>query len=288
MKSILFILCILFASNAFSKNNSIDVGVLYKKIFTTKKEANIAIKIWLKHMKKKPYFEGVNIILYDDEQKMLDDYIATKITGMISNLTHYFKNKDKIDKSSKYKWVLSTTKKIYDEYYLIRNIESTGIIEKLNTYDFYYKDDIGKIWLESYLLKIYKKPIEKIFHKIKEIKKPRKLLFDVFFNKNTVSVVSKRLYDSMIKLNPQIKEQTKIVKKSKPIFVSAIGFTHKHIDETYNKRLEQLTLDINNSAKAIELISLIDLARIKVIEDNELEELELFYEEYFKLKNSIK
>ncbi|WP_072680389.1 PhnD/SsuA/transferrin family substrate-binding protein [Arcobacter sp. LA11] len=280
----LFFIVFLFTVSVFADDKKVNIGVLYEKIFTTKKEAQIGAKIWLKYMEKKPYFEGVNVILYEDEKLIIDDYINNKIGGMISNLTLYFKNKNDLDKASRRRWIPSTTKEIYEQYYLIKHKDSSVTLDNLEQKSVFYKNDIGKVWLESVILKKYKKPLEKVFKKVLEIKKPQQLIFNVFFNKNELSVIPKKLYDSMLELNPQIRQKIKIISKSEPIFFSGIGFTHNKLDEKYFLMLDEMTNDINSSENGLELISLIDLVRVKVVNNKDFEDLTIFYEEYFRLK----
>ena len=118
MKILFVLIFLIFSTSLLASEEKVDIGVLYQKIFTTKKEAEIGSKIWLKYMEGKPYFEGINVIFYEDEKKIIEDYVNNKISGMISNLTLYFNNKEILDKSSKRKWIPSTTKEIYEQYYL--------------------------------------------------------------------------------------------------------------------------------------------------------------------------
>lgn len=280
----LLFLIFIFTYNLFANENKVNVGVLYEKIFTTKREAQIGAKIWLKYMEKKDYFEGINVIFYEDEKSIVDDYIENKIESMISNLTLYYKNKDSLDKVTRRKWIPSTTKEIYEQYYLIKNKNSSITLDNLYQKNIYYKNDIGKVWLESIILKKYKKSLKEVFKNILEIKKPQKLVFNVFFNKNDLSIIPKKLYDSMLELNPQIKQRIEILLKSEPVFFSGIGFTHKKMDEKYFLMIEKMTNDINNSENGLELTSMIDLTRVKIVNNSDLEDLTIFYKEYFRLK----
>jgi len=288
MRLKIFILLLFFNINIFANETKVNIGVLYEKIFTTKREAQIGAKIWLKYMKDKEYFEGINVVFYEDEKLILKDYVNNKISGMISNLTLYYKNKKILDKVTGQVWIPSTTKEIYEQYYLIKNKGSSINLDNLYGKNLYYKNDIGKVWVESFILKKYKKPINKVFKKVLEIEKPQKLIFNTFFNENELSVVTKKLYDSMRELNPQIEQKVTIIKKSKAMFFSGIGFTHKKMEEKHSRMLEKMTKDINSSENGVELVSLIDLVRILVVREDDLKELSHFYNEYFKYQRLYK
>jgi len=67
-----FLISILCISNLFSSENSLKIGLLYEKIFATKKEASIGSKIWLKQMKEKDYGK-IEVQFYEKDKNIIDD-----------------------------------------------------------------------------------------------------------------------------------------------------------------------------------------------------------------------
>ena len=147
----------------------------------------------------------------------------------------------------------------------------------------YYKNNMGRKWIDYIVLEKYKKSMFKVFKKVVEIKRPQKLIFNIFFNKNELSVVSKKMYDDMVELNPQIKKKIEIIKKSKAIFLSGIGFSSKNFDPYYDNMISGVRDDINEKGK-IRLSDAINIHKIYYVKDVELKPLNDFFYEYSKLK----
>ncbi len=201
---IIFILIVFFSISLFANEEKLKIGVMYEKLFTTKKEAKIGSELWLKQMQEKDKSFRLEMIFYEDEKKLIKDYIDKKISVMVSNATSYYENKKVINDYSNYKWIMSLSKGIFDKFYLIKNRELKFNLEKLKNRKIYYKDEMAKIWLDSLF---FKKKRKSIIPKYIKIEKANKLIFNIFFNKSELSIISKDTYDSMLELNPQIKQK---------------------------------------------------------------------------------
>ena len=123
----LSIVLILLFSNLLAEDKMIKMGLLYEKIFTSKKEAEIGSSLWLNQIKKKYPNENFSIIFYEDTKKLLKDYKEKKIDVVISNSIFYLENKEIIDDLTLYKWVTSRTDSMYEQFYLIKNKEKQVI-----------------------------------------------------------------------------------------------------------------------------------------------------------------
>lgn len=287
MKMLNFILIfILLSSFSYSKENSLYIGITESKIFGSKKEGRIASKIWTKYTAQKGY-ENVFVKAYEYEDDLLLDFLSYKVKSMVSTYEMYYRNKRQIDMFAKRRWVPSITKGMFEQYYLIKNIESSITMNDLSNKIVNYKKDIAKLWFEYLVLNKYKKPMLKVISNIEEIKKPKKLIYNVFFNKDEISIVSKKTYDDMVELNPQIKNQIEIIRKSKPIFLSGIGFTSRKIDPYYVDMISNLKKDIDNEG-LLKLTSAISIYKIYDIKEEELKPLNDFFSEYLRLKELYK
>ncbi|WP_072680391.1 hypothetical protein [Arcobacter sp. LA11] len=278
----IIIIFFLFSNILNAKENSSYIGILSEKIFTTQKEAKIAAKIWTKYMSEIGY-ENVFIKFYDDENVLIADYLNNKVSTILGTYQMYYKNKSIIDNVSKRRWIPTISKNTFEQFYLIKNVDSEITINNLNNKILNYKDNIGKIWLDSIIMSKYKKSVSKVFSEIIDIKKPQKLIFNVFFNKNQLSVVSKKLYDDMIELNPQIKNKIEILEKSKITFISGIGFTSKKINPYYDDMLKNIRKDIDKKG-IIKLSPSINIYEFYDISNEELKPLDSFFSFYLNLK----
>lgn len=278
-KTILFISFInttLFAS--FEKFN---VGVLYKEIFTTRNEAKIVSNTWENQFRNEKTSFKIKPILYEDEKKILNDYLNKKISSIIAGVEFFYKNRKILEENSKYKWIISRSNNKFEEFYFLKNSKKRLSIKDIKEDStIYYKEDIARVWGEY----ILRKETKNRKFNFKRLNKSRKLIYDTFFKENILSVVGKDLYDSSIELNPQIKENVEIIKKSEEIFFRAVGFTIKGLDQRIYDELLEVLLETNEKNKNIKTLSFLNLAKIFVLKDNEIEELDDFFEEYFKLK----
>ena len=263
---------------------SIKFGLLYEKIFCTKEEAEIGTNLWLKQMKQEHANLDMDVLFYSDEKKILEDYKNRKVSAIIGNGFFYWENRKKIDKLSVDKWVLSRNSNKFEQFYVIKNVNSEFDFNNKHVRKVLYGEEIGRIWFETLVYK-NSKDSKKILKNINRVGKDKKLIFDVFFNKDSVAVVGKDLYDSMLEVNPQIEQRIKILAKSKPIFIRGIGFTRKGIEKSIRDSLFKLTKRINESKTNYEVISFIQVQNIFLMTGDELNKLNKFYEEYDKLRN---
>jgi len=277
-----FLFFILIISTAYSKENSTQIGIVSNKIFITKKEAMIAAKAWTKYMASKGY-ENVTIKFYKDENILIDDYVNNRIETLTATYQMYFNNKQLLNRVSKKRWIPTVSEDIFEQYYLIKNKDSNLTLNTLNKASLYYMNSIGKTWVDFVIMKEYRKSIKKVFSKIIKTKKPQKSIFNVFFNKNSVSVVSKKLFNDMLELNPQIKNKIEILKKSKAIFLSGVGFTNKKINPYYENMHDSVKEDMGKNGKII-LSPAVKIYDFYKINDEELKPLDRFFENFFNLK----
>ncbi|ADG94496.1 hypothetical protein Arnit_2848 [Arcobacter nitrofigilis DSM 7299] len=279
-KKIVFIL--IFSTTLFAQE-SITVGILYNKIFEDKNKAEIAVKVFLKQITNKSYGHNFKVKFYEDGKKLLNDYVNKKVTNIVIDPEFYYKNKKFIDKYKDYSWGMSQSDEIFDQYYLIKNINAESNLDSSTIKNIYYNDASQKIWLE-YLT--YKNKVNTL-KKLKNEQKASKNLLEVFFKKDCISVVTKDLYNSMVKINPQIKRQVKIIKKSKQIFLTAIGFARKDLSKGFYEFSNIMNKDFGNNKDKLKIFAFANVKKIYFFknDDPKLQDLNDFYLEYFKLKS---
>ena len=277
---ILFLFCV--SCSMLHSTEEIKIGILYEKIFTTKKEAKIGLKLWEKQMKKKNYDYDVNIFLYEDKNKLISDYTNKKIHAIVFDTTSYYENKKEIDTLSSNKWAISRTSSVFQQFYLVKNTESKISLTKFKVDKIFYKENMSRVWLENFLSKRNMNINTEVYEKIE---KPNKLVFNIFFNKDNISIMTEDLYESMIDLNPQVKSKLKIIEKSKKMFFHAVGFTRKGMDKNIKKTLYSIEKEINTNNSAWEAVSFTNVQQVFPLKNDDLKELDDFYKEYFSRKN---
>lgn len=270
-------------------SQEINIGVLYKNVFASQKEAKVGAKLWQKQMQRKFPDISLNTLFYKNGKKLIEDYEKGMITNIVLDPTFYFMNKKILDKYTSLKWILNYSEDKFINYYLIKNTESNFDIKNFDIKNIFYNNELEKVWFEKLVYENYKTNPKRILKKLKRTVKRKKLMYNVFFDKDNISIINKDLYDSMVALNPQIKHQIQIVKESKKIFFIGMGIVRKSLTSEQERITKMMNKELNNNPKSFEFLSFMDVNKVYFFEDNkELEEVEQFYEEYFKLKDKNK
>lgn len=279
----LLIIVFFFISDLVANDEKIKIGILYEKIFTTKKEAKIGARLWIKQMKEKDKKLNLEVLFYKNEKKLLEDYKNKNISILISSSTLYYENKKFIDNITNHKWIMSLSKGIFDKYYLIKNKENRTNLKSMNNSSIYYKEEMSKVWL-NYLF--YKNKNYNSNNNLKKIEKESSLVFNVFFNKDKISIIPKNSYDSIVSLNPQIKQRVEVLEESDTIFFNGIGLTRKNVNKKIKRVIETLKVNFHENKSEYDALSFADIRKIYVLEENDLDKTDAFYEEYLKLKKN--
>jgi hypothetical protein len=281
----ILLLVIILTTSLFSNEKIIKLGILYEKLFTTSKEAKIGARVWIKQMEKQYYGFKIELKFYNNEKKLMKDYKNKKIISIISDASLYYEHKKELDDLSGSKWIMSNTNNVFDKYYLIKNKNFDFSFNDLENKNFFFKDEMSSVWFESIMLK---NGIEIKPSRLKKIEKPRKLIFNCFFNKNDLSIVSKDLYDSMVSLNPQIKKKIDIVIESESIFFKGIGFTRKNIEEYQTRIFNSMSNNLWTVDNDFKKLSFSNIQKVFILKEGDLSKTDLFYKNYFRLKKGLK
>jgi hypothetical protein len=287
----LFILFLLTTTLNAGINNEYYFGVSISKY--NKSYQNRIKHLILKLAKdiQKSFDEKINIVFLDSDKKILEDLKSyKKMNVLVIHSSFYLKNKKILKKILKRPFLFNNISNKKNQYYLIANKESN--IKKLadlknKVYGYYKGDNSYNIWADYTLRKDLKVSLNELTKTKIVVEKSQKLMLDVFFQKSDFSVVTKVLYDDMVLLNPAIKKKILILKKSKPIFFLAIGLFHKDMSK---KLVEQYYKLIDNgefNRKFSNLYKLLNLYGIQKTSFDDLKELDIYYDEYKKLKKSM-
>ncbi|WP_320035169.1 hypothetical protein [Halarcobacter sp.] len=272
-----FILFFLITLNLDAKM-TIKIGMYYDRLFINDKNvAEVGARLWEKYMNKEYPDIKLSIKFYKDMNLLLKDYKDKKLAAVLSNDLFYLENKEYINKYSDKKWIVSRSNEKFEELYLIKNRKSKFTLKNFDTQEILYIDKYAKIWFESL---IETEAIDNISSKLKKVNKPKKLFYELFFKENSISIMSKSMYDTMIELNPQIKEKVEIISKSEKIFFLGMGFKRKNLEKEISQIANKLISSINQSEDNFETTNYIQVQNISEVEDSELEKLELFYKNY--------
>jgi len=285
MKTI--IVLFMLTSFLFSSEKILSIGILSSD-FKNKKFLDLGVKVLEKDFAKILKKDLIKIKLYANKKILLKDFSNNKLKILISHPFLYFNNKKIINKHQKFIWLANSNQAKIQEYYLIANYKAKNVLQNLSHFKLLTLD-IDKnpyIWFEYLFYKKYKKGPNPINHTL--LTKESKIIYNVFFNKNTLAVVNKETYKLMTELNPQIKQKTKIIKSSKAVFIQLVGFSHISMTEEESILLNKAVLGLKNTMGA-SILS--DMSTVNIVIENKEKKLANFfdfYSEYIQLKNKYK
>lgn len=283
MKFVVFFL--LFVNFLIADENKIRLGILYNKIFTSEKDEKINSKVWEIYLKEEKLFENVVTNFYEDDNLILEDFVNNKLDVIVVNPALYFKSKNKLNSEIKNIWASSLSKEVFQEYYLIRNKKSNVSFDNLKNFSLYYRDKSSKEWMETFIISEKKKNLENVFNEVVNVDNYSKLIYRIFLKTDSLIVIPKDEFETLSKLNPQVLNQTEIIKKSDPIFFVGIGLTNRNISDN---KMQIINSMLDKDDRNIEMLDMMNLNKIYIKRDFDISLINQFYKNYFLLLKEIR
>jgi len=291
------ILIIFLTSNIFANNQkkerkyNLVFGVAKKSSVLTKfEDANVAIKIWLDDIGSL-YDADIDMFFYDNTAKLYEHFNENKVNVALFDLPYFFKYRKKIDLSKDTNWSILIDNEKFTHYYLIGKND-----KKFNGFnDFKNKilsikrdDEIAKIWLNKKSYEINKKKASKVLKLVKEESKDRTVLFNVFFGKADYAVIREKAWETIVSFNPAIKKRVKIIEKSNVKFLPFLGVVNKNTPSKAAKLFFQESVNLSKLEGGNKVLKALKFNRIYQLADEDLVELDKYYNDYFRLEKKYK
>ncbi len=225
-----------------------------------------------------------------NEKEEIESFKKNKDINILMTYTStYLRNKEFFKSISKEMFSMIGAKKDFAQYYLVSNKTSNiKTIKDLKNkkYAAFNGNENYTMWLDYLTLNKLGKPYKDVIKKKHYCTKEKSLILEVFFKKSDFTIISKKIYEDMLLLNPSLEKELNIIEKSKAIFTTSITFIHKNsskkvVDDYYRAYINK------GSIKRFEyLFGFIDADKMEKIEFKDLKPLEDFYDKYLKLKNN--
>lgn len=281
-KYILFFLLFLSFANAIQ----IEVGTSQKGTISSKEFYNLITSVTENIFNKKSQNLKIVIKNYENSESLLKDYKKKRILTVLSTPRFYFSHEKEFNEYTKYQWNLGFNNQINEQYYLIANKDfedpfnnlHKAKISRLN--GFQNEDD----WFKYFIYKKYKTNFSNIVNIYTTKKKESKLIYDIFFDKNKISIVNSKTFNTLTELNSQLKRKIIILAKSKKIFIPVMGFSHKNMSKKENKELFQLIHRIKHVLDTSPFSDNIKISGFIPATKSNTKQLREFYKEYESLK----
>ncbi|MFZ1292037.1 MAG: PhnD/SsuA/transferrin family substrate-binding protein [Melioribacteraceae bacterium] len=250
------------------------------------RDATAAIKMWgnelLKGMNTQ-YTPESNI--YESNAEIVEALNSRKIDLIALPITDYLEisNKTEVEPTLTtmvngkpgYEFIIVVRKD--KNYKKLEDLKNTTINIPSKT-----SGSIVKIWL-TVLLNEKGKNFDKFFTEVRETEKPQKSLLPVFFNQVDACVVSAESFNTMLELNPQLKNELTIIEKS-PVFLGGIMCLNKSIDPQLKKSLFDVGFKLDKTVSGKQILNLFKAEKLIRFEEMHLKNILELTEKYSKIK----
>jgi ABC-type phosphate/phosphonate transport system substrate-binding protein len=252
------------------------------------KDAQVAMELWaneLSKMNRLP-LETRSIIIHDIPSlvKALNNK-EIDVIGLPS--LDYLKIKNDVDLVPALGTILGG--KHGEEYVLItRSDRASNSLRALKNSKLVFQRDrfVGNVplmWLDTVLIKQNLPDSKGFFADIKTVNKVSQAVLPVFFRQMGACLVTRRGFETMVELNPQLGEQLTIVNTS-PVFVLGIVVFRKDFNEEYRKRIIKTALDFRQLPSGKQLLTLFKVDDFFPFHSSDLDSLRELIKEYRKIK----
>ncbi len=266
-------------------------GISKKSSMLTKfKDANVALQAWFEDMGG-IYDVNIEVNFYDKTKELYRSFLAKEIDVIVIDTPFFFKHKDVFFKHTNGLWSLSIDNEKFSQYYLIGNKSKSlkGFKNFKNmTLSIREDDETAKSWLNKNSYEQNKKSAKKVLKKINEVNSDRRVLLNVFFKKTDYAIITKKVWEDMIQLNPAIKKRVEVLAKSKKIFIPFIGMHGKWSSQETKELFYKASNDLRSLKGGEKVIDMLKFNSVYKLEENSLNDLSKYFEEYYLLEKKYK
>lgn len=254
------------------------------------KDAQVAMELWaneLSKMNKLPL--KTRSIIIRDLPSLVTGLRNKEIDVIGLPSLDYLKIKDEVNLVPALGTVLGG--RHGEEYVLVtRSNKASGSLKKLENNKLVFQRDrfVGNVplmWLDTLLIKKGLPDSKHFFADIKTVNKVSQAVLPVFFKQMDACLVTRRGFDTMAELNPQLGKELTILDTS-PIYVLGIVVFRKDFNEEYRKRIIKTALDFRKLASGKQMLTLFRVDDFFLFHNSDLDTLRELLNEYKQLEDT--
>lgn len=291
LKKIIYFLIMVIGFNVYgSTKNEYNIGIVVHRYNHIKISNGKRQVLKLYDSLEKNDNLNTNIFFYKNTKKAFKDFYENKkIDRLFLWSLDYLENKEKLHSSSKKVVLLKHENEDYLKYNIIvrknSNLKSVADLKnkKMSTY---IASDNARLWFDSLILKKYKKTYDKFVKEDNILEKKGISILDVYFKKADFCIVSDKVYEDILHLNPSLANELQIIKQSPALFIYALVVTHKNSHEK-GILMDKLIGETKKSDDVLHktLKATLGIDEYKIVDFDYMEKVDSFYDEYLKLKS---
>lgn len=251
------------------------------------KDAHVAMEIWaneLSQVNKLPL--QARTIIIDDLPSLVKALKNNQIDVIGLPALDYLKIKDEVDLVPALGTLLGG--KHGAEFALITRIDKApqSLKELRNSKLVFQRDrfvgNVPLMWLDTLLVKQGLPVSEHFFADIKTVNKVSQAVLPVFFKQMDACLVTRRGFETMVELNPQLGEQLSTLSMS-PILVLGLVVFRKDFNEEYRKKIIDTAVNFRNLPSGKQILTLFKVDDFFPFKNSDLDTLMNLLEEHKRL-----
>lgn len=251
------------------------------------KDAKATIDFWIRE-----FFDGAGFdcetIIYKDSGLFMNDFKKGKIDVATSTTLNYLELQDYSDPEAVFLPVQNGYKTVQ---YLILTRSDIPInnLEALKGKQLAMRksDDIGRLFLETYLLENGIPNINGFFGGVNEKTQHSQAILSVFFGQSDMCITLKSTFDTMVALNPQVGLKLKAVARSHRL-VSVVVFFHKNSPKTLKTIFKNTVRNILQNPRGRQFLVIFKLENLTPLLPGDLDSLKGLITKNEQLRQNLK
>jgi phosphonate transport system substrate-binding protein len=143
--------------------------------------------------------------------------------------------------------------------------------------------EIHRLWFDMLMMKQGVHEPERFFSSLKEVVTPSQAVMPVFFKRADACILSRRSFDVMAELNPQLRKDLRIIEASTPVATGVICI-RKGCDSRQRERLIEVLETLDRDVEGKQLLTLFRMSRLVPFRPEYMTSVEAFLKEYNELR----
>jgi len=143
--------------------------------------------------------------------------------------------------------------------------------------------EIHRLWFDMLMMKQGVHEPGRFFSFLKDVIGPSQAVMPVFFKRADACILSRRSFDVMAELNPQLRRDLQIIEASTPVATGVICI-RKGCDRVQRERLIEVLETLDRDVEGRQLLTLFRMSRLVPFRPEYLTSVEAFLKEYNELR----
>lgn len=278
--------CCFFSAHAEEITSSDPVmrlGIYYPPISDNVSRADVVVSfsLWVQEQAKSVGVKAADVMLFDSIEEMsqaFDTGIINIISAPPLSIALHFNRENLADGF----YGIRAPGKLNSVLLLARTDKNINSIKDLRGKRLIIPEhhELAEIFLDTLTLKNYHIPYKKLFSSIDILKKDKRIVLDLFFDKADVALVNEGAFELMKELNPQLNEKIKII-ASYPTKSKSYAYVNKNYP--FRQKIIDNYLSMTMSVRGRQFLSLYQQDLLEACRVKELDAYDELVQEHQKL-----